>query len=61
MDPVEFERGFSVLRAQRQAAREKRKLIFGTAKMSEYVESQEKREQEFMFDYDEMIKELEKR
>ena len=35
--------------------------MFGTAKMSEYMDSREKKEDEFAFDYKEMIQELDKR
>jgi len=61
VDPEDFNREFSVLRSKRQAGREKRKEMFGTAKMSEYVSSRERRENEFAFDYDEVIREMHKR
>ena len=35
--------------------------MFGTAKMSEYMDSLEKKDDEFAFDYKEMIQELNRR
>ena len=55
MEAGEFEDEFSDLRRKRLDGRNQRKVMFGTAKMSEYMDSREKKEDEFAFDYRGMI------
>ena len=61
MDAEDFDNEFKDLRKKRISGRNQRKAMFGTAKMSEYMDSLEKKDDEFAFDYKEMIEELNRR
>ena len=61
MMPEKLQEDFTDLHNKRISGRHQRRAWFGTAKMSEYIDSQEKKEDEFPFDFKEMLKNLEQR